>query len=70
MLKAEATGRRKPEAQARGGGTDSGQPRFEGRVVKELVEPVSRTEAATYVAARVRHERTPCLRAGGNRTVE
>ena len=52
MLKTEASGRRKPEAQARDGGMDPGQPRFEGRVVKELVEPVSRTEAATYVAAR------------------
>src|ERR1700693_1464605 len=46
---AEATGRREPEAEARGGGVDAGQSGVERRALKKLVGPAGLRRAAGYV---------------------
>jgi hypothetical protein len=45
----ESTGRRKPEAEASGGGPDLGQSGAERRALKKLVGPAGLRAAATYV---------------------
>jgi putative transposase len=68
---AEATGGRKPEAEARGGGPDLGQPGAERRALKKLVGPAGLRAAASYVMITYqRSERHACRLMGLARSTQ